>query len=339
MEYVRTATTEYPIEGRLTLHVESRSGNTVVQGQDTDRVTVQIVARIMEETEDAADEIMDRILQGIRHHGDTLTVITPPLSQSPSPWALFGRGSRVDYTITVPHQTACRLTSRSGPIELARVAGPAQIEQRSGRVTVRAIGADVQIANRSGPTEAEDIQGSLSVESRSGKVTARNIGGDARIASHSGGVQVERVAGNAQVGAHSGSVHVERVSGALAAQSLSGRVVAEDVGGDVRIDVKSGGATLTGARGKSSLRTASGGLTFRGPVLADLDVVAASGGVRLEVDPIRPFFIDAETSSGSIHSDLPPRRDGGPPPADAPKVRIRTASGGIRISRYSGILT
>lgn len=335
MEYIRTATTEYPTGDRLTLEVESRSGNTVVEGQDVDRVTVQIVVHVWEESADAADDFLDQVMAGIRHHGDTLTIAAPQVSSS-GPWLQFGRGARVDYALTVPRRTACRISSRSGRTEVARIAGPVAVEQRSGRAAVRAIAGDVQIVNRSGATEVEDVGGRLVLESRSGKVLVRAVQGDARIASYSGGVQVEGIGGNLEVHARSAAVQVERVGGSLAAHSQSGRVAAGDVGGEARIEARSGAVVLSACRDGARVRTASGSLTFRGPVLGDLDIEAASGGIRLEVDPAHPFFIDAETASGSIHSDLAPRRDNNPPPAGAPAVRVRTASGGIRISRYNG---
>src|SRR5690349_13495278 len=91
MEYIRTASREFEVGEHLTLDVDGRSGNTVVEGRDTDRATVQVVARIMEESGEAADEMLEQILAGIRHDGDQLRIVTPALSGS-GPWFLFGRG-------------------------------------------------------------------------------------------------------------------------------------------------------------------------------------------------------------------------------------------------------
>ena len=50
---------------------------------------------------------------------------------------MFGRGTRVDYAITVPRLTECRLSGRSGRIEVARVIGPVDVSQGSGKVSKR----------------------------------------------------------------------------------------------------------------------------------------------------------------------------------------------------------
>lgn len=316
MEYIRAATREFATGGRLALDVDSRSGNTVVEGQDTDRVTVQIVAHVWEESAEGADDALARIVGGIRQQGESLTIRTPEFSGGGG-WFLFGRGTRVDYAITVPRATACRIASRSGRVEVARIDGPLEVEQRSGRTTVRGIAADVEIASRSGPTDVEQVLGRLAVVSHSGKVTVREVEGDVRVSSHSGSLQVERVGGS------------------LEAQSHSGRLTAAEIAGDVRLEAKSGSVTLSGAGGGAVLRTISGSVTFRGAVLGSLEVTAVSGSITLDVDPQRPFFIEAESASGAIHSGLS-AREGGPPPAGAPTVRARTTSGSIHINRYSG---
>jgi hypothetical protein len=63
------------------------------------------------------------------------------------------------------------------------------------------------------------------------------------------------------------------------------------------------------------------------------DIEVFSGSVLLAVDPDHSFFLDAETMSGSVYSELALRR-GATDSArqDAgPTVRIRARSGSIRI--------
>lgn len=333
MEYIRTANREFEAGDRLTLSVEGRSGNISIEGQDTDRISVQVVAHIMEESAQAADVVLDEVLDGIRHSGDRLVIVTPQVSNA-GPWFLFGRGTRVDYTITVPRATVCQVSSRSGRVEIARVEGPIDIEARSGRTTVREVDADVRIAGRSGSIEIEEAGGGLAIGGHSGRITIRGVRGDARVASHSGSIDVERIGGAAEVTCHSGAIQVEKVAGDLKAVAQSGRIVANDVGGAVEMHVRSGSAVLSGARGRVRIRSVTGSIVFRGAVLGELDIQSTAGGVRLEVDIDRPFFLDAESTSGSIRSDITPRRDAAPPPDDAPRARVRTTSGSIRLSRY-----
>src|SRR5438874_52742 len=131
MEYIRTATREFEAGDRLSLDVEGRSGNITVEGAETSTATVRIVAHIIEETAEAADAVLDQVLEGIRHDGSRLIVVAPQISSN-GPWFLFGRGTRVDYAITVPRATTCRISSRSGKVEVAHIDAPVEIEARSG---------------------------------------------------------------------------------------------------------------------------------------------------------------------------------------------------------------
>jgi DUF4097 and DUF4098 domain-containing protein YvlB len=317
MEYIRTATREYATGSQLSLDVDSRSGNVVVEGQDVDQVTVQIVAHVWEESAEAADGVIDHLVAGIREGEGSLSVRMPELPGA-GRWMFFGRGPRIDYAITVPRRTSCTISNRSGRVEVSRIAGPVQIDQRSGRTTVRAIASDVNVGSRSGSTEVEDVSGAVRVSAHSGKAIVRGAGGDVSVSCHSGAVQVERV------------------EGSLQARSHSGRIAASDIAGDTQIDAKSGAILLTNGRAGARLRSISGQATFRGPVLGDLDIQTASGAIQLEIDPDRPFFVEAESVSGSIRSDLTVRREADAPPATAPRVRLHTGSGSIRIGRYNG---
>jgi DUF4097 and DUF4098 domain-containing protein YvlB len=316
MEYIRTASWEYDTGARLALAVDGRSGNVTVEGQDVDRVTVEVVAHLSEEGAEAADVVMERLRDAIRAGDGALDVRMPELGGS-GPWYHFGRGPRVDYTITVPLQTAARLAGRSGRVQVTRIAGPVEIEQRSGRTNVHGIGADVSVDGRSGAVEIDDVTGSVTV------------GG------HSGRVSVRGVTGNVLVISRSGAVDVERVGGRLEVREQSGRIAAVDIGGDAALSSQSGAITLEAGQGAARLHSTSGQVAFRGPVRGDIEVQTVSGAIRLEIDPAHPFYLDAESVSGSIRSDISPQREGAAA-ASGPRVRLRTVSGAIRIRRYEG---
>jgi hypothetical protein len=317
MEYIRTATLEYPTGAAVRLEYDGRAGNLLLEGADTDRMTVQIVAHVNEESAAAADAALQRIVDGIRHSGEVVAIRVPQL-ETAGPWFLFSRGVRVDYAITTPRRTACQIASRSGRVEVARIDGPVEISQRSGRTSVREISAGVQVAGRSGALEADAIGGNLSAETASGRVTARTIGGDAQIQSASGGVRIEQVAGN------------------LAVQSASGRVEAKEIGGNARLGSASGRLSLAHVGGAARLKSVSGAVRYQGAVRGETEIDTVSGGIDLEVDPRQVFYLDAETRSGSIRSDLTPRQ-GGAPPQGAPTVRLRSVSGSIHVGRHHSL--
>ncbi len=315
LEYIRTANLEFNTGDTCRLQVDIHAGAVVVEGRDTNKTTLQVVAHLWEDSAADADDTMERILRGIRSENSGVRVEIPHLSRA-GPWFLFGRGSRVDIHVVAPRRTKARIASRSGRVEVVRVEGPVEIDQRSGRTTLTDIGADSAVFSRSGAVEIERVRGDLKVGSRTGKVTVREVEGDVTIESRTGAVQVERVRGDLSIGSHTGRLTAERIGGDLEIENKTGAVHVEDIGG------------------KAEIQGHSGRVHYRGAVKADIDIRVTVGAIHLDVDPDSPFFIDAETTTGAITSELQPRRDGAPP-ADAPRVRLRTTTGAIRIGRLS----
>lgn len=172
-----------------------------------------------------------------------------------------------------------------------------------------------KIDNSSGPVEVENIEGPLRVDSRSGKVAVRDVASDAEIVSRSG------------------TLTAESIGGRLEAESRSGSVRIKECRGDAAVYARSGSLTIEDAGGRLKAGTRSGSVRYEGEVHGSFDIEVTSGSVRLNVDPNSRFFLDAEAISGSVTSDLRLRDDGngGRPPSNAPKVRIRTVSGSIHV--------
>ena len=177
-------------------------------------------------------------------------------------------------------------------------------------------GTEAKIDSRNGSVEVESIRGPLAIESRSGKIAVRDIGGNVTVVSRSGTVQAESIGGSLDVESRSGTTRVKGCRGDATVHARSGSLQIEDVGGRLKVGNR------------------SGSLKYEGGVHASFDIDITSGSVRLNVDPDSRFFLDAEAISGSVTSDLRLRSDadGGRPPKNPPKVRIRTVSGSIHIA-------
>jgi hypothetical protein len=295
MEYIRTFARELDASEPVELIVESRAGAVTVRGEDTQRVRIEVTAHLWAESDDEADDQAELIARGIRQEGKRIVARAPALLR-PHPFLFFGRTPRVDYLIIVPRGCSASISSRSGRVEVARISGPLEVTARSGRIAVREIGEDVRIASSSGSVQAEAIAGSLVVESRSGSV------------------RVSRCKGNAQVQARSGSVQIEEIAGSLDVQTRSGSTGITDVGGSLRVSAM------------------SGSIRYDGPVRGPFDIDVMSGSARLALDPDSVFFLDAESTNGSVRSDMPIRRSSSAPPKGAPTVRIRARSGSITLA-------
>lgn len=298
MEYIRTLTREFEVGDRAELRLENRSGTVTVRGEETNKVRLEVVARLWAESDDEAEDQVELIDRRIRQEGHRVLVRAPTLPRPPGLLSIFGRGARIDYQVAVPHATEARVANRSGRVEVTDLAGPLEAEARSGQVVIEGIGADTTIVARSGRVQAESIAGSLTVDARSGRSQIRGCDGDVVVHSRSGTLQIE------------------------------------DVGGSLRVESRSGALTIANVGGACSVKSRSGVVRYTGAVRGAFDIEVVSGAVVLAVDPDSTFYLDAETISGSVHQELPFRRTpagGAPSPKAGVTVRVRTRSGSINI--------
>ncbi len=153
MEYIRTLTKEFDVGKAAQLFVDNRSGTVAVRGEATERLRVEVVARLWADDDHEADEQEELIRRGIQQEDKRVNVRAPTLLR-PRPFFFFGHGPRIDYQITVPNGTTATIASRRGRVEVEDLTGPLEIEARSGRVGVRDIGGDTRIVSRSGSVQA-----------------------------------------------------------------------------------------------------------------------------------------------------------------------------------------
>ncbi len=298
MEHTRTITREFETGEKAVLHVESRSGAVLVESHALPRVHVEAVVHVWSDLTVEADEAASQVERGMEQDAHRVILRAPSLPQTEG-WSLWAgkRGSRVDYTVRVPVRTAVRVLSKSGRVQIARTEGRVHIESGSGRCGV------------------EDVTGDVAVNTRSGSLVINRVRGDVVAEARSGRIDVRAVTGKAMV------------------QSRSGVTELRDIGGDLDVTAHTGSVLIDGAHAGVRARAHTGALRYRGKVEGDIDMKAHAGLILLAVDPERLFYIDAESEIGNVRSDLPPRRGGGSANGTGPKVRLRTHTGAIRLTR------
>ncbi len=298
MEHTRTITREFDTGDKAVLHIEARSGAVLVESQAAGRVHVEAIVHVWSDLAAEADEAASLVDRGMEQDAHRVIVRAPSLPQTEG-WSLWGgkRGSRVDYTVRVPVRTAVRVLSKSGRVHIARTEGRVYLESGSGRCSVEDVAGDVTVIARSGSLAIERVRGDVIAEARSGRIEVRGVTGKASIQSRSGATEIHEIGGDVDVSAHTGSV------------------------------------MIAGAHGQVRARAHTGAIRYQGKVEGDIDMKAQTGLIHLAVDPEQPFFIDAESQIGSVRSDLPPRRGEASANGSGPKVRLRTHTGAIRLTR------
>lgn len=164
---------------------------------------------------------------------------------------------------------------------------------------------------------ATGLLGDVQVKTASGDVLLAHVG-TLNVTSASGDVRVEELQGEGRVNTVSGDAQIGGVRGELAANTVSGDLDLGDVDHDVTVQSVSGDQHLRSLRaGDAKLTSVSGDVA-----------VGVLAGTRL--------FIDASSTSGDVRSDLEVSDE--PKTGDGPEARLRvkTVSGDIALSRSHG---
>ena len=192
---------------------------------------------------------------------------------------------------------------------------------RSPEVRVRIAcphGADLQVKSKSADVDARGRFGDVQIETASGDVGIGNVDGSLRIQCVSGDVRFGRVGATAEINSVSGDVHGEEVAGNATLNSVSGDVTLRRAEASVDVNTVSGDQRLEAVRqGSTKSHSVSG----------DLEIGVVRGS---------RVWIDANSRSGDVTSEL---EVGDARPAGAGpmlELRVQTLSGDITIARAIG---
>ncbi|MCZ2813648.1 DUF4097 family beta strand repeat-containing protein [Modestobacter sp. VKM Ac-2979] len=175
--------------------------------------------------------------------------------------------------------------------------------------------ADVTIATASGGAELSGSHGRVTVTTASGDVTVEHAA-ELRVRSASGDVRTNRVDGPLTITTASSDLHLDDVRGPVDVRTASGDVVLGRVATDV------------------SAKTASGDVRVERAVSGTVRVTTVSGDTTIAVEPGLRVWLDVQSISGRLTSDL----DADTPGSDATQgeplsLLLTSVSGDLRLRR------
>jgi Putative adhesin len=176
-------------------------------------------------------------------------------------------------------------------------------------------GADLDVKSVSADVRGNGAFGAAAVKTVSGDIALPDLGGDARVKSVSGDVRLSGVGG---------VMEVQTVSGDVNGTTVGGNASITTVSGDIRIDGAGGSVTAKTVSGDQYIGAVAGGATCQ----------SVSGDVYVAIPRGLQIYIDANSRSGDVTSELDPSDgdlavEGG----QVAELRVKTMSGDIRIAR------
>ncbi len=211
------------------------------------------------------------------------------------------RGGRQEIRVRAPKR-------ESGPLGIAWGRAPELA------VTVRCPeGTDLDLATHSADLETRG---------RLGAVSARSASGDASL---------EDAVALSYVTA-SGDLTAATVETVFAAKSASGDVDVRSVGGTASVNTVSGDVRLGETAGPVAVKSISGDVELEA-TSAGVVVSSVSGDVDVAAVPGLVLWIDAQSVSGTMSSELDVGDAPSEPGGEAVELRVRTVSGDVRVAR------
>lgn len=172
----------------------------------------------------------------------------------------------------------------------------------------------------------------LAARAGAGDVRVTGTAGWTAVRTGSGDIAVAAVDGEADVTTGSGDIELGPIAGRTRVRTGSGTVVLDRAGGPTEIKASSGDVTVREAAADLGVRTGSGAVTITDARAGQLDLTTGSGGLRIGVHAGVRAELDLSSGSGAARSDLEVH-SGTPPQAPALRVRGRTGSGDVVVTR------
>jgi DUF4097 and DUF4098 domain-containing protein YvlB len=232
-------------------------------------------------------------------------------------------GEQHVVVVKIPHKHGMRFVRRNG-------------------VTVRMeipLGSDVEVSTASADVELHGLMGEVTVKTASGDITADDASGDLRAKSASGDISVGKVAGDLKMHSAAGDLRADRVGGRAQVTTTSGDIELGAAANEAEVRSTSGDVRLGDVAGDASIVGVSGNVRVLSYAAGSMKVRAVSGDITVGVARGVNLSVDAETMSGTVHSEIP--LDQVPTaPRGGPDVVItaRSVSGDVLVERAAGPL-
>ncbi len=208
--------------------------------------------------------------------------------------SLFGRGPAIDVLVELP----------------------------SGSMVNADAWAEVQGEGRLGDTTVDTAVGPLRLD-QTGRVRLRTSAGD---------VSVARVDGHADVATSNGDIRIGEVAGTADVKTANGGIALGEVTGDMRLGTANGHITVEVAHAAVRAKTSRGDVRIGEVVRGPIELETAFGGLDLGVREGPAVWLDVESHTGSVRSELEATDRPGPSD-ETVEIRGRTGFGDIVIRR------
>jgi hypothetical protein len=168
---VRTQTDDFAVGGSLTLKVTALGGQIEI-GTGSDNAVI-----VRAELKDVR-----RIKYEVIQSGDEIIVT----AEKTGGWWFPAGNTQADIYVTVPANTALRLKTSNGKIDVQGTTGGGILETSNGEIVLKDVKGDFEATTHNGIVEIDGIEGKASAKTTNGRVTVREAKGEFNLKTSNG---------------------------------------------------------------------------------------------------------------------------------------------------------
>ena len=293
------------VNGAANLSVDNIAGDISVIAGEGSEIVITAHKTTWGTTEADAQANLDALKVNITQDGDMVNVKV----EQPETIVIAGSGrsSSVDFTITVPHETAVTLSTDSGVVTLSGTKGNADVSSQYGDITVNNLEAGLTVDTSSGNLDVHNVvagNAPLTLHSDYGDITLMNAsGGEIKVDASSGALSLNDIQARAGLNLSSGYGQIDLRTGNAASTNISagsGSINLTDLSVTETLIAHSdyGDVSLSGVAAASYDLSSNSGVIKVDGASGFLKAVSSYG--NLEVTNANLVNLDLSTESGTV---------------------------------------
>lgn len=145
----------------------------------------------------------------------------------------------------------------------------------------------------------------VDVHTSGGRIEIRSLTADAKGRTSGGGIYLEDITGSIDMRTSGGGIHGNGLKGPAELKTSGGGIHLENCTGDLDVRTSGGGIRLQGIDGHVTARTSGGGITVEARSNRGISLATSGGSITLFLPQTVHASVDAWTSGGRVHVDLP----------------------------------
>jgi hypothetical protein len=222
---------ELPVEGVQNLQITCEAGFLKLYGVDgADHIKVTATVKIDSIPPDSVPAFLEQHVLLILEKRSTKAFLESAFKNENQ----MAADAKIDLSVAVPKNLPVRIEDGSGRIEVKDLGADLKINDGSGSIQITDTRGNVEIEDGSGKIQIDEVEGNLEVRDGSGTIAAANISGDVYIVDSSGDMTVKDIDGNLTVRDGSGAIEIQNVTqNVLIKEAGSGSLDIDGVKGKV----------------------------------------------------------------------------------------------------------